>query len=150
MIQDLLTEGAKTGDLRDDVAPDELASYCLHALTAASSLSSKAAVRRLVTVTLAGLRPRSPQSPGGLCRACVTGGDASATAAHPAGRSTTTGRAIVKKAQQAPALHLDERLTAYPRLPLVAAREWAEMFTPAAVEVSSAAEEGREQDRSGQ
>ncbi|MGH6834206.1 MAG: TetR/AcrR family transcriptional regulator [Methylocella sp.] len=57
MIRDLLTEGAKTGDLRDDVAPDELASYCLHALAAASSLPSKAAVRRLVTVILAGLRP---------------------------------------------------------------------------------------------
>jgi AcrR family transcriptional regulator len=57
MIRDLLTEGAETGDLRDDVAPDELASYCLHALTAARSLQSKAAVRRLVTVTLAGLRP---------------------------------------------------------------------------------------------
>jgi hypothetical protein len=57
MIRDLLTEAAETGDLRDDVAPDELASYCLHALTAASSLPSKAAVRRLVTVTLAGLRP---------------------------------------------------------------------------------------------
>jgi AcrR family transcriptional regulator len=57
MIRDLLTEGAKTGELRDDVAPEELASYCLHALTAASSLPSKAAVRRLVTVTLAGLRP---------------------------------------------------------------------------------------------
>jgi len=57
MIQDLLTEGAKTGDVRDDVAPSELASYCLHALAAASSLPSKAAVRRLVTVTLAGLRP---------------------------------------------------------------------------------------------
>ena len=56
-IRDLLTEGARTGDLRDDVAPDELASYCLHALTAASSLPSKAAVRRLVSVTLAGLRP---------------------------------------------------------------------------------------------
>jgi AcrR family transcriptional regulator len=56
MIRDLLTEGAKTGDLRDDVPPDELAGYCLHALTAASSLPSKAAVRRLVTVTLAGLR----------------------------------------------------------------------------------------------
>ncbi len=56
-IRDLLTEGAKTGDLRDDVAPAELASYCLHALTAASSLPSKAAVRRLVTVTMAGLRP---------------------------------------------------------------------------------------------
>jgi AcrR family transcriptional regulator len=56
MIRDLLTEGAETGDLRDDVAPDELATYCLHALTAASSLPSKAAVCRLVTVTLAGLR----------------------------------------------------------------------------------------------
>ncbi len=59
MIRDLLTEGAATAALRDDVPPDELASYCLHALTAASSLPSKAAVRRLVTVTLAGLRPPS-------------------------------------------------------------------------------------------
>jgi AcrR family transcriptional regulator len=57
MIRDLLTEAAESGQLRDDVAPDELASYCLHALTAASSLPSKAAVRRLVTVTVAGLRP---------------------------------------------------------------------------------------------
>ncbi|HXI13498.1 MAG TPA: TetR/AcrR family transcriptional regulator [Thermoanaerobaculia bacterium] len=56
-IRDLLTEGAQAGDLRDDVAPEELASYCLHALTAASSLPSKAAVRRLVAVTMAGLRP---------------------------------------------------------------------------------------------
>jgi AcrR family transcriptional regulator len=62
MIRDLLTEGAQTGDVRDDVAPDELASYCLHALTAASSLPSKAAVRRLVTVTLAGLHPLSSPS----------------------------------------------------------------------------------------
>ncbi len=59
MIQDLLTEAAETGDLRDDVAPDELASYCLHALTAARSLPTKAAVRRLVAVTLAGLHPRA-------------------------------------------------------------------------------------------
>jgi AcrR family transcriptional regulator len=57
LIKDLVTEVAATGDLRDDVGPDELASYCVHALGAASSLSSKAAVRRLVTVTLAGLRP---------------------------------------------------------------------------------------------
>jgi AcrR family transcriptional regulator len=58
-IRDLLAEGAKTGDVRRDVAPDELARYCLHALTAASDLPSKAAVRRLVTVTLAGLHPRA-------------------------------------------------------------------------------------------
>jgi AcrR family transcriptional regulator len=56
-IRDLLSEAAQTGDLRDDVAPEELASYCLHALAAASSLPSEAAVRRLVRVTLAGLRP---------------------------------------------------------------------------------------------
>jgi AcrR family transcriptional regulator len=61
MIRDLLTEGAESGDLRDDVAPDELASYCLHALAAASRLASRAAVRRLVTVTLDGLRPRAPR-----------------------------------------------------------------------------------------
>lgn len=56
LIRDLLTAAVATGDVRDDVAPDELASYCLYGLAAASSLQSKAAVRRLVTVTLAGLR----------------------------------------------------------------------------------------------
>jgi AcrR family transcriptional regulator len=56
LIRDLLAGAAETGDLRSDVAPSELASYCLHALTAASTLPSKAAVHRLVTVTLAGLR----------------------------------------------------------------------------------------------
>src|SRR5262245_52436330 len=55
-VRDLIAEGAKAGIFRDDVAPVELASYCLHALTAASSLPSKAAVRRLVKVTLAGLQ----------------------------------------------------------------------------------------------
>ncbi len=57
MIRHLLADGAEKADLRDDVAPDELASYCLHALGAASSLPSKAAVRRLVRVTMSGLRP---------------------------------------------------------------------------------------------
>jgi AcrR family transcriptional regulator len=56
-VRGLLAEAAKTGDVRDDVVPDELAGYCLHALAAASGLPSKAAVRRLVAVTLAGLRP---------------------------------------------------------------------------------------------
>jgi AcrR family transcriptional regulator len=57
VIRDLLIEGSRTGDIRDDVAPDELASYCLHALGAASDLSSKDAVSRLVSLTLTGLRP---------------------------------------------------------------------------------------------
>jgi AcrR family transcriptional regulator len=56
LIRDLLTQGAAAGEVRDDVAPDELATYSLHALGAASSLTSEAAVRRLVAVTLAGLR----------------------------------------------------------------------------------------------
>jgi AcrR family transcriptional regulator len=56
-IRDLLTQGAASGDVRDDVTPEELASYCLHAITAATSLPTKAAVRRLVGVILAGLQP---------------------------------------------------------------------------------------------
>ncbi len=57
MIRDLLAEAAASGDVRDDITSSELASYCLHALTAAGTLRSKAAVQRLVRVTLAGLRP---------------------------------------------------------------------------------------------
>jgi AcrR family transcriptional regulator len=56
-LRDLIAEGAAAGDLRDDVPPGELAAYCLHALTAAGDLPAKAAVRRLVQVTLTGLRP---------------------------------------------------------------------------------------------
>jgi AcrR family transcriptional regulator len=56
LVRDLVVEGVQTGELRGDVAPGELASYCLHALTAASALTSRAAVHRLVAVTLAGLR----------------------------------------------------------------------------------------------
>jgi hypothetical protein len=55
-IRDVLIEGAETGDIRDDVAPDELTAYCLHALTAASRMRTSAAVRRLVAVILDGLR----------------------------------------------------------------------------------------------
>jgi AcrR family transcriptional regulator len=57
LIRDLLIECSRSGDARDDIPPDELASYCLHALAAASGLPSRAAVRRLVAVTLSGLRP---------------------------------------------------------------------------------------------
>jgi AcrR family transcriptional regulator len=58
LITELVAAGAQDGSLRDDVAPAELASFCLHALTAASGSPSKAAVHRLVQVTLAGLRPQ--------------------------------------------------------------------------------------------
>jgi len=56
LVRGLLAEAAAAGEVRDDVSPDELAAYCLHALAAARSLPSKAAVRRLVAVTLTGLR----------------------------------------------------------------------------------------------
>jgi AcrR family transcriptional regulator len=55
-VTELIAEGATAGDLRDDVPAGELATYSLHALTSASSLPSKAAIHRLVTVTMTGLR----------------------------------------------------------------------------------------------
>ena len=55
LIRDLIDASAAAGDVRADVSPHELATYCLHAVGAAGALTSKAAVRRLVTVTLSGL-----------------------------------------------------------------------------------------------
>lgn len=57
IVRDLLAEAAVAGDVRSDIAPDELANYCLHALAAAGNLPSKSAVRRLVVITIAGVRP---------------------------------------------------------------------------------------------
>lgn len=57
-VRDLIAEAANAGRVRTDVAPDELANYCLHALTAAGSLRSKAAVKRLVGVVVGGLDAR--------------------------------------------------------------------------------------------
>lgn len=59
MIRDLLVDSAAAGSVRNDVAPEELAAYCVHALAAAGSLPSKAAVRRLVAVIITGLGPAS-------------------------------------------------------------------------------------------
>jgi len=65
LIAELLTEAAAAGMVRGDVPPSELAAYCLHAVTAAASLPSRAAVSRLVEVTLTGLRTprREPGHP---------------------------------------------------------------------------------------
>ncbi|HEX7172946.1 MAG TPA: helix-turn-helix domain-containing protein [Candidatus Limnocylindria bacterium] len=57
LLAGLIAAAAATGSVRDDVAPDELAAYALHALGAARELRSRGAVRRLVALTLAGLRP---------------------------------------------------------------------------------------------
>ncbi|WP_116453440.1 TetR/AcrR family transcriptional regulator [Blastococcus litoris] len=59
LFQGLLVEVAEAGRLRRDVSPEELASFCVHALTAAGGLPSEDAVHRLVEVTLSGLRPQS-------------------------------------------------------------------------------------------
>ena len=56
LVRDVLAEAATAGHIRDDIAPDELASYCLHALAAAGDLPDETAVHRLVTLTLAGLQ----------------------------------------------------------------------------------------------
>jgi len=55
LLAELIREGSDAGVLRDDVPPDELATYCVQALGAAASLGSRAAVRRLVGVTLPAL-----------------------------------------------------------------------------------------------
>lgn len=57
LLRDLLEAGVAGGQVRGDVSPDELAGYCQHALGAARELTSKAALRRLVGVTVSGLRP---------------------------------------------------------------------------------------------
>jgi AcrR family transcriptional regulator len=56
MLGQLIAEAAAAGQVRDDVDAAELASYCLHALNAAATLSADAAVERLVTVAVDGLR----------------------------------------------------------------------------------------------
>jgi AcrR family transcriptional regulator len=56
LVRELLLEAAAAGFVRGDVAADELVAYCLHALSAAGRLPSRAAVRRLVAITVDGLR----------------------------------------------------------------------------------------------
>ena len=63
LVRRLVADGATAGNFRDDVPADELADYCLHAVTAARGLRSKAAVERLITVILAGLRQPTPSEP---------------------------------------------------------------------------------------
>lgn len=63
-VTDLIRQAVVDGVVRSDVPPGELAAYCLHALTAASSLPSKTARGRLVRVTLTGLQPPSDNGPG--------------------------------------------------------------------------------------
>ncbi|MGH3758328.1 TetR/AcrR family transcriptional regulator [Actinophytocola sp.] len=55
LVRDLLAEGARRDDVRDDVSPGELTNFCLHALTGATAATSLKAVDRLVAVTMSAL-----------------------------------------------------------------------------------------------
>jgi hypothetical protein len=56
MLQQLIADAAQAGAVRDDIPPAELASFCLHAVSAAVDPPSKAAAGRLVSVTLSALQ----------------------------------------------------------------------------------------------
>lgn len=61
-LRDLIAASAAAGHTRTDVSAAELATFCLHALTAAGALPTAAATRRLVTVTLAALSRDEPRA----------------------------------------------------------------------------------------
>jgi AcrR family transcriptional regulator len=56
LIEELIAKAAKAGQVRSDVAAEELTTYCLHALTGAHKLRSRAAVQRLVAVIMDGMQ----------------------------------------------------------------------------------------------
>lgn len=57
LVAGLLADAASSGAVRTDVPAGELASFCLHALTAAGDISRAAPVNTLVKVVWAGLTP---------------------------------------------------------------------------------------------
>jgi AcrR family transcriptional regulator len=57
LIGELITDAATAGTVRSDINSEELAGYCIHALEAARHARSEEAISRLVTLTLAGMRP---------------------------------------------------------------------------------------------
>jgi hypothetical protein len=59
VVSGLISDAADDGAVRGDVDAGELARFCLHALTASSEMRSRAAVRRLITVTMTALRPET-------------------------------------------------------------------------------------------
>lgn len=56
LVSEVIADDARAGRVRSDTPPGELAAYCIHAVSAAAELTSQASVRRLLAVTLAGLR----------------------------------------------------------------------------------------------
>lgn len=58
LLAHCVRDAQAAGDVRTDIAADELAPYCFHALSAAGGLPSKAAVARLIEVVKTGLQVR--------------------------------------------------------------------------------------------
>jgi AcrR family transcriptional regulator len=56
LVTQVIRAAAEAGYVRTDIPAPELATYCLHALSAAGTMRSNAARDRLVTVTLTGLQ----------------------------------------------------------------------------------------------
>jgi AcrR family transcriptional regulator len=54
-VANIIAEAAEAAEVRKDIPPAELATFCLAAMTGARSLNSDAAVDRLVALTLHGL-----------------------------------------------------------------------------------------------
>jgi AcrR family transcriptional regulator len=65
-VTDLIGRAAAAGEVRGDISAGELATYCLHALAAAGDLPSKAAVNRLVMITMDGLSVAASPPDGAL------------------------------------------------------------------------------------
>ena len=62
-VQELIADAAASGAVRRDVPAGELAAYCLHALSAATSLYDPAAIHRLIQTTVTGIRTQHPEQP---------------------------------------------------------------------------------------
>jgi AcrR family transcriptional regulator len=62
IVHSLLAEAAQAGAARSDVPSTELTTFCLYALEGAGSMSSKAAVERLVRVVLDAVRSQEDQA----------------------------------------------------------------------------------------
>ncbi|HEX9888278.1 MAG TPA: TetR/AcrR family transcriptional regulator [Nitriliruptorales bacterium] len=56
LVRTLIEAAAQDRQVRSDITPGELSTFCLHALSAASTARSKAATHRLVGLVLDGLR----------------------------------------------------------------------------------------------
>jgi AcrR family transcriptional regulator len=61
-VRELIVDAVRSRDLREDIAPSEMAAFCLHALAAANTLTTRPAVTRLVSLTMAGLRRQRTSS----------------------------------------------------------------------------------------